>query len=405
MHRPKAVKIVPRRLAVLAVGLCMLAGAQPQEMPRAVPALNWLDQDGEYFHSPVLATLFQGRRVRLRAPEFIVEFGGLLVPAGFDCDVFNENDANFEHPLFPPDELYPYARWAGAFPSYFMSVPSRWISCWQQHAAAESGLRYIDEQLPAIDEEYPQYVSWAHSALRARDKFVGVELGARWGTWGARGVTVLRRDAEIRQRDALPYSLLYVEPNSEHCTGLEQVHKLNGIQNFTLICDLARAEDIAAWVSQHSRVDIVDMDIESAEAALLLDAAEHNKQLRRLLRERAARLVIGTHSAAIHANIRAALLDEGWRLLSETPFTECGFDPGASHGGIINRFLRPRGHKKSPEALLDSGCYHEHPLFGPLAQYDGSLIFDNPGLVSDLDLALGFDLDSVFGPTVTDDLT
>ena len=125
MHRPKAVKIVPRRLAVLAVGLCMLAGAQPQEMPRAVPALNWLDQDGEYFHSPVLATLFQGRRVRLRAPEFIVEFGGLLVPASYDCDVFNENDANFEHPLFPRDELYPYARWAGVFPSYFMSVPSR----------------------------------------------------------------------------------------------------------------------------------------------------------------------------------------------------------------------------------------------------------------------------------------
>ena len=64
--------------------IAVLAEAQQSEMPRAVSALNWLDQSGEYFHSPVLAALFREQRVRLHAPEYIREFGGLLVPAGFE---------------------------------------------------------------------------------------------------------------------------------------------------------------------------------------------------------------------------------------------------------------------------------------------------------------------------------
>ena len=32
---------------------------------------------------------------------------------------------------------------------------------------------------------------------------------------------------------------------------------------------------------------------------------------------------------------------------------------------------------------MKNGCYHEHPVFGPIAQHDGSLIFDNPTFVSD----------------------
>jgi hypothetical protein len=349
--------------------IAVLAEAQQSEMPRAVSALNWLDQSGEYFHSPVLAALFREQRVRLHAPEYIREFGGLLVPAGFDCDMFNDEQRDFEHPFFDRVSLYPYARWAGSFPSYFMGVPSRWIWCWEQYAAMESGLRFFPESLPCIDEEYVEYVSWAQSAMRARGQFVGIELGARWGTWGARAVTFLRM-----LNSTIPYSLLYVEPKSEHCAGLEQVHKLNGVNNFTLVCEYAKAEDIMTFMSQHSRIDVFDMDIEGDEFELLLASPPRSTQLRQMLRDRVVRLIVGTHTTYKHEQIREVLLDEGWELLSEVPFT--------SNASCLNHYLRPVGRRKSPEQMMHNGCYFEHPVFGPMAQYDGGLIFDNPAFVS-----------------------
>ena len=360
--------------------LCSFVGStlpRRQEEPPVVPAMNWLDQDGEYFHHPVLAALFRlGHWHRLRAPEYTVEFGGLLVPAGFDCDVFNQNDGlryatlvlsgmdGFEHPLVEPGRIYPYARWVGSFPSYFMAVPSRWIWCWQQHAAMESALRFFPESLPCIDEEYPEYVAWAHSAMRARTKFVGIELGTRWGSWGARAVTFLRV-----LNSTLPYDLLYVESNAEHCAGLERVHEINGIENYTLVCDVARPENILPFISRQSRVDILDIHI-AFEYALL-----RNTGLRRMLQDRVVRLVIGTHSTQIHESIKWGLVNEGWLLISEVPFT--------SNTSCLNRYRNPVGRQKSPEELMKNGCYHEHPVFGPIAQHDGSLIFDNPTFVSD----------------------
>jgi hypothetical protein len=358
--------------------LCSFVGSalpRRQEEPPVVPAMNWLNQDGEYFHHPVLAALFrQGHRHGVRAPEYTVEFGGLLVPAGFDCDVFNQIDGGFSHPFFERESIYPYARWAGSFPSYFMGVPSRWIWCWQQHAAMESALRFFPESLPCIDEEYPEYVAWAHSVMRARTKFVGIELGARWGSWGARAVTFLRM-----LNLTLPYALLYVESNAEHCAGLDRVHEINGIENYTLVCDVARPENILPFISRESRVDMLDMDIEFGEYELL-----RHTGLRRMLQDRVVRLVIGTHSSEIHERIKWGLGDEGWLLISEVPFT--------SNTSCLNRYRNLVGRQKSPEELMKNGCYHEHPVFGPIAQYDGSLIFDNPAFVSDdMDLEFRFE--------------
>jgi hypothetical protein len=44
------------------------------------------------------------------------------VSAGFDCDVFNQIDGGFEHPFFERASIYPYARWAGSFPSISTSL-------------------------------------------------------------------------------------------------------------------------------------------------------------------------------------------------------------------------------------------------------------------------------------------
>jgi hypothetical protein len=177
----------------------------------------------------------------------------------------------------------------------------------------------------------------------------------------------------------LPYALLYVESNAEHCAGLDRVHEINGIENYTLVCDVARPENILPFISRESRVDMLDMDIEFGEYELL-----RHTGLRRMLQDRVVRLVIGTHSSEIHERIKWGLGDEGWLLISEVPFT--------SNTSCLNRYRNLVGRQKSPEELMKNGCYHEHPVFGPIAQYDGSLIFDNPAFVSDdMDLEFRFE--------------
>ena len=60
------------------------------------------------------------------------------------------------------------------------------------------------------------------------------------------------------------------------------------------------------------RLDLLHVDIQGGEAALLRDAAA-------VLRERAAYVVVGTHSRTIEGDIMATMLAHGWRLEIERP--------------------------------------------------------------------------------------
>jgi hypothetical protein len=257
----------------------------------------------------------------------------------------------------------------------------------------ESAMRVMPYSLPIIDEEYPEYVAWAHSVMRARTRFVGVDLGARWGTWGARAVGFLR------MLNPLPYSLLFVEANEEHCDGLRFVNKLNNITNYTLFCENAKAELLIDWLSRQDRVDIIDMDIQHAEKELL-EQDPISEELRRALRAHVVRIIIGTHSRETHHTLRRIMLEEGWELITEVPHAfdnPCSDDVYASRA----RHLFPKGVRKSPEKLLEKRCYFPHALFGPIHQYDGSLIFDNPQFLSP-DPSKRFTFDKTY--LCTDDL-
>ena len=48
--------VLEKGSALVVLMLCYPDGSQPRgQHPRDVPALNWLDQEGEYFHHPVMA--------------------------------------------------------------------------------------------------------------------------------------------------------------------------------------------------------------------------------------------------------------------------------------------------------------------------------------------------------------
>jgi hypothetical protein len=112
----------------------------------------------------------------------LVEFTGLRVPAHLDCNIFNTNGSSFGNHY------------------YFFEVPSRWQACRLHHAHLLSGLPFFAPMLPIVDDEYHEHVAVYHSVLRAvhvfrsqpQRAFVFGELGARWGTWGARAVSLAR---------------------------------------------------------------------------------------------------------------------------------------------------------------------------------------------------------------------
>ena len=356
-----------------------------------VPAVNWLVEGGSYCHHPVLAAL-PLRRVDVPADEHVVELGGFLLPK-------------------PPDR-----------PKCTMTVPSRGMWCWQQYAARKSGLSLLQETLPLIDADYPRYVAWAHSAMRARHRFAAVALGTRGagrgGAWGARGVAFLRM---LSPRAPLPYSLVYIEPDPQECAWLRKVQALNRVENYTLVCDYAHPDEVQALLARHDYVDVLDLDVHSliADADWTDDSdlfdgrtewwgAGGDKSFRfavaqrflvataaarRVWRQRVVRLILRTHTPAIHVALEGILLAEGWRLLGSEPVANVSACFGAAERECIDAGHASSTPKPSPgpatrEALWQRGCVHQHPVFGPLAHGHGELILDNPDmLVRDEDAA------------------
>ena len=90
------------------------------------------------------------------------------------------------------------------------------------------------------------------------------------------------------------------------------------------------------------------------------------------------RLIIGTHSIAIHAEIKE--LFKNWIHISEVSHTtEACF-------GATLKYMRGDYKSDSPDRfrwneLIQQGCYYDSP-FGKVNQCDGELIFDNPNFVN-----------------------
>jgi len=174
----------------IARGRALAESNQRSMEARPTPAVNLLTGKS-YLHHPVMMQVDLGPFPVEK--DTLIEWNGLRVPAHLDCDIFNNNTA-----------------WGNHF--YFSEQASRWITCWEHHSAVRSGLRATLKQLPVVDEEYSELVATFESVLRARPSqpYVVAELGARWGTWGARAVAFLRhrrpRSSTRGSRTASPHS-------------------------------------------------------------------------------------------------------------------------------------------------------------------------------------------------------
>jgi len=320
-----------------------------------LPGFNILE-GRTYPHHPVM------EQVPLLAypvePDLLTELCGLRIPVYFDCEpACNESRVQ---QMWGSNLRYPYYR----------LVASRRYECNDHEAYVKSGFSHRLVNLPLIDDEYPEHVAVYQSVLRARGSFHMMELGARWGTWGARAIALLR------MVNPMPYQVAFVEPNGAYCAGLQKVMLLNSI-HYSLACAMVSVDRFLKLFPQSGHLDLLHVDIQAAESWFLADEVIQN-----LLRAKVYRLVVGTHGHEIRTNILREYKD--WLVILDLPDheKECWWQ-------FRSISLPPPGKTASwadvpgPsdwESLRQQKCYHETPQ-GGVANHDGLLILDNPRFV------------------------
>jgi FkbM family methyltransferase len=216
------------------------------------------------------------------------------------------------------------------------------------YSAAEDNVLYRPGPLPPVHEEIFEWHSLASAIADARDRFVFIELGAGHGRWSVAAALACRRRG-------LNCDLIAVEAEPTHYAMMKQHFGDNGIdwREHTLIeaavaprdgevyfavgaadrwwgqlilaapdADFGVIENtsvvsvpavsLPSILETADRVDLIDMDVQHAEADIV-DAAIGE------LARKVRRLHIGTHEPAIEVRLRATLTAAGWRAVWDFP--------------------------------------------------------------------------------------
>lgn len=307
--------------------------------------LNVLDGKN-YPHHPVMLQVPQ-RSYKIE-PGLLTDHCGLKVPQHFDClNLCNKSKCQSLGPAY----------------NYYRYVPSRRLLCHEHQAYVDARLSHSMVNLPLIDDDYGEHVAVYQSVLRHQARhgaFRVVELGARWGTWGARAVQFLRT-----VKPQLRYEAFFVEPAKRSCGALRRVMKLNEIR-FQLLCNYATPEALLKIMEGLDFVDLIHIDIQFAESTLLAHPG-----VQELLRSRAARIIVGSHSPQIHQELAEMYRD--WIPIFSLPF---GFEDCILE--ILRRKDDDLGASAADWAMVrQRRCFYETPQ-GGVTNYDGLLILDNP---------------------------
>lgn len=228
----------------------------------------------------------------------------------------------------------------GRLVDYFgMLVQLKYLKLGQEYEKALSDPPFPSDGFHAEAIEYAGVLRAFHSA---KDSFVGVELGCGWAPWiGLAGV--------LCKRHGKPCQLVGVEGSTEFCAyALEHLSE-NGLAGDSRIrhavvgidkqpkffkSDTAARNDWGARpakeaqdgytrvecitleeaVADYSLVDFVHFDLQGAELEIFQDQSSRDTA-----RMKAKRLVIGTHSRLIEANLLELLKSDGWILEGEKP--------------------------------------------------------------------------------------
>ena len=139
---------------------------------------------------------------------------------------------------------------------------------------------------------------------------------------------------------------------------------------YKLDCKPATGKDLVAFADTVTHIDLIDMDIQGAELSVVQDSLA-------TLNAKVYRLIIGTHSAEIHTQIRAIFKD--WIVINDVPISS-NLCVGVLYEILRGKYENNNPHRFNWKVILEKGCYY-NSHFGRVAQCDGELVLDNPAFV------------------------
>jgi FkbM family methyltransferase len=260
----------------------------------------------------------------------------------------------------------------------FLGVKTRvaFFSLYEQ-LADFSQRREVFAGQPIPNEDYFEWVTLLDAVVEAQNSFTMIELGAGWGKWIVSGV------AALRAYSGLPYHVVGVESEPTHFKWMEQHLRDNGVdaQHANLIKAAVGREDGHVWfhvgapadwygqgitsepqetestlrerlvrsvrrrvrggsdrgvervravslrtlLGPLDRVDLIDADIQGAEADAIEPAAD-------LLDAKVKLVYVATHNRDNEHRVRAVFNTLGWESLWDYP---CGAESDTPWGRIM----------------------------------------------------------------------
>lgn len=282
------------------------------------------------------------------------------------------------HPVF-----HSFTPWSGqvepGFGVNFLGVRTRQVY-FQIHWGKPTPGGYRQTTYSSFDEEYFEWIDLLSAVVAATDRFTMIELGAGWGRWLVNSAIALKRLGRT-----IPCQLVGVEAEPQHFQWMQVHFRDNGLdpKEHRLIEAAAHSDDgqvsfvvgnadrwygqsivaddasvpydpdadpsraiskstvkavsLATLLVPYDRVDLVDLDVQGAELAVLEAAAS---QLDRKVR----RVHIGTHAPDIEAGLRQLFGQMGWDSQadyacgseSDTPWGRISFQDG------VQSWVNPR---------------------------------------------------------------
>jgi FkbM family methyltransferase len=286
------------------------------------------------------------------------------------------------HPVF--EAFPPWKGWADpGWDVNFLGVKTRvaFFSLYEQ-LADFSQRREVFAGQPVPNEDYFEWVTLLDAVVTAQDSFTMIELGAGWGKWMVSGI------AALRAYSGLPYRVVGVESEPTHFKWMEQHLQDNGVdtQQATLVKAAVAREDGEVWfhvgapadwygqgitsepertestlgarvarsvrrrvrgladrgvervravslrtlLGPLDRIDLIDADIQGAEADVIEPAAD-------LLDAKVRLIYVATHNADNEDRVRRVFNRLGWESVwdypsgaeSDTPWGRILFEDGA----------------------------------------------------------------------------
>jgi len=248
--------------------------------------------------------------------------------------------------------LAKFRPWSGNVPAGFRATPAGSLirrSFHEQYDDTQTGpSQFQSPPFPGINEEFFEWVDLYESIDAAAGSFCMIELGAGYGRWLVAAACALKRYR------AMPMKLVGVEAEGAHFSMMGQHFRDNELdpadhwlieaacngdgrdvffavgsstewygqaivnESFKMArYPEARSIKMPAVTLQEilgslSRVDLIDMDVQGAEAEIVEAAIV-------AMTEKVRRVHIGTHGHDLEERIRSTFKKAGWRCCNDFP--------------------------------------------------------------------------------------